>query len=240
MLSRSPRFVDPSRGISLLIVDDHRLFAELLARRLDGEERFGDVAIAHGLAEAKAVAPRCAPDVVLLDHDLDGDPGTRLLEDLRALPRPPAVLMLSATEDPPAIVGALAAGASGWVLKNSPVDTVLTATEHVLEGHMYLDPCTVRPVVESLLAARPRLREPDFVDRLSVRQTEVLRCLVSGMTRAEVAARLFITPNTVRTHVQALMQPAGEHSTLALVARARELGVTGIDDAMDRGAPSSG
>jgi DNA-binding NarL/FixJ family response regulator len=68
------------------------------------------------------------------------------------------------------------------------------------------------------------------VDNLTPRELEVLRCLVSGMTRAEVAQHLFVSTNTVRTHVQSLLRRADQHSALALVAFARSLGVKGIDE----------
>lgn len=106
----------------------------------------------------------------------------------------------------------------------------MLATNEVLNGRMYLFPTTVRPVVERLLSRARSQRRPSFVDELSERQLQVLRCLVGGMSRSETGDRLFITANTVRTHVQHLLKLADVHSTLALVARARALGVRGIDD----------
>lgn len=215
--------------IKILVVDDHRLFADVLVRRLEQESMVESALPAYGLDEARVLARRWEPDVVLLDYHVHDEVATSLIPDLRALPSAPQVVMLSASEDPPAIIDSLHHGAAAWVVKGSRLDVLMNAAQEVLDGNMYLSPTTVRPVVEELLD-RNKVREPTFVDSLSERQLDVLRCLVAGMTRAETAARLFITPNTVRTHVQHLLKAADAHSTLALVARARQLGVVGIDD----------
>ena len=98
---------------------------------------------------------------------------------------------------------------------------------------MVLSPTAVEPIVVRLLdsiRAETRAGRKDFVSALSPREYEVLRCLVAGMSKKEIAQRLYLSVNTVRTHVQHLLYAADEHSTIALVAAARELNVTGIDD----------
>jgi len=168
---------------------------------------------------------------VLLDYDLGGACGLDLLPDLDRLPHRPRVLMLSASDDASNVVESLARGADGWVSKDADIRTLLRAAGDVLEDRMYLWPEAVAPVVRLLLSeAHPPEPTSSFLDALSVRELEVLRCLVSGMTRADASERLFISVNTVRTHVQRLLKRAGVHSTLALVVEARQLGVTGIDD----------
>jgi DNA-binding NarL/FixJ family response regulator len=224
------RSQDAARPISLLIVDDHRIFAEVLAMRLEQEARVADVELAHGLDEARTLAGKGSHDVVLLDYHLDGHVGTELIASLRELPKVPQVVMLSASEKTEEIIASLDGGASAWVLKGAPVGLLMRATEEVLAGRMYLHPTAVRGVVEHLLADLRNQHETTFVDDLSERQLEVLRCMVAGLDRAEIAQRLYISANTVRTHAQHLLRVADVHSTLALVARARELGVRGIDD----------
>jgi DNA-binding NarL/FixJ family response regulator len=216
--------------VSLLIVDDHRMFAEVLAMRLQREPGVREVRAAFGLDEARVVARQQRPDVVVLDYNIDGRPGSGLIADLRTLPDPPFVVMLSASEAAADIIDSLESGASAWVVKGSQVDELMLAVNAVLQGRAYLHPSTVRSVIEGLLQRRSIGRTPTFVDGLSARQVEVLQCLVAGLNRGEVAQRLFVSPNTVRTHVQHLLEASGEHSTLALVARAREIGVRGIDD----------
>ncbi|MDX6301611.1 MAG: hypothetical protein QOF53_2825 [Nocardioidaceae bacterium] len=217
------------RPISVLVVDDHRLFADVLVARLQREPVVAEVTSAYSLDEAGVVAHRTPPDVVLLDYHLAGEMGTGLIPILQQLEDPPAVVMLSASEEPGDVIDSLGCGARGWVVKGAGVEVLMAAVDEVLRGRTYLSPTTVRPVIERLLQESRGRPETTFVDTLSERQLEVLRCLVAGLNRAEVAQRLFISANTARTHVQNLLQAAGEHSTLALVARAREIGVASID-----------
>lgn len=193
------------------------------------ETSVGTVTLAHCLNDARSLAEQRKPDVVVLDYDLNGELGTELIPDLRRLPHAPPIVILSASSVASQIVDAIALGASAWVLKDEPVKNLLLAATEVLDGHIYLSPTLVRPVVEQLLTRTQERHQPTFLDELSQRQREVLQCLVSGMTRAETAQHLFITTNTVRTHVQHLLRCAGAHSTLALVARARQLGVSGLE-----------
>jgi DNA-binding NarL/FixJ family response regulator len=217
--------------LAVLLVDDHRVFAEVLAARLRKEPQIASVEVAFSLGAARALVNTVPVDVVLLDYDLGPERGLDLLPDLRARERPPPAVILSGAGDSGAIIGGLEHGVQGWLLKDADVATLLTAVEQVLDGNLYLYPGALRPVVDRLLGnARGTQPVAGFVATLSQRELEVLRCLVAGMTRAEVAQRLFISTNTVRTHVQRLLQRAEVHSTLALVAKARELGVAGTDD----------
>lgn len=218
-----------SSGMRLLVVDDHRIFAEVLANHLRQDSGVNEVETAFSIDEAKAVLNRFSPQVVLLDNDVHGERGTALIPELVRMHPRAHVVMLSATSDSDTIIEALEAGAEAWVGKDSGVDVLLLAAHEVMRGNVFLYPTTLKPVIRRLLDRRRGATEPTFVDQLSPRELEVLRCLVSGLTRAEVARRLFISPNTVRTHVQHLLQRAEVHSTVALVAAARGAGVDGID-----------
>lgn len=222
----------------ILLVDDHRVFADVLAMRLRAERSVARVEVAYSLTHARSVMSSFRPDLVLLDYHLGDESGLDLLDDLDGLPQRPAVLVLSGLNDTRFVVDALESGVQGWVSKDANFEVLVMAADEVLQEHMYLPPATIRPVVEQLLGeARGQQPEPSFVDDLSRRELEVLRCLVSGMTRREVAARLYLSVNTVRTHVQNLLRQADEHSTLAMVAHARDLGVTGIDEDVPRRFP---
>lgn len=216
---------------SVLIVDDHRMVADALSLRLVSNNpgrAFGPVVTAYSLPMARAALNNFAPDVVLLDLRLGRDSGLDLFPLLRAATPRPMTLMLAAGVDPDEVIKGLAQ-ASGWVSKGTPFSELLTAIDAGLSGRMYLAPNLVGPVLDRLLReSGRRTRETTFLDHLSTREMEVLTCLVGGMTRTEVAERLFISPNTVRTHVRNLLQHAGLHSTLALIAAARELGVPGM------------
>ena len=211
-------------------MEDHRVFADVLALRLRTEPSITGVEVAYSLADARSLVNRFQPDVVFLDLQLAEESGLDLLDDIDRLPVRPNVLVLSGICDTQHIVDALKAGVQGWVSKESSIDILIMATSELRRGHMYLSPSTIRPLVEHLLSeARGDRSQPDFVDDLSPRESEVLSLLVSGMSRREIAARLYLSVNTVRTHVQHLLRRADQHSTVSLVALARELGVASID-----------
>jgi DNA-binding NarL/FixJ family response regulator len=231
-------------GAVILLVDDHRVFADALGEALRAAGGIGRVNHASSLDAARALLATDPPDVVLLDLVLAGESGFDLLGELARRTDAPAVIVLSGSSDPRLIVRALECGAKGWLSKTTRLDALVTAVWQVLDGQMYLAPATLRPVLTHLFSnAQGRRVAAAFVADLTPRELEVLRCLVSGMTRAEVAKHLFVSMNTVRTHVQSLLRRSDQHSALALVAFARSHGVKGIDEIdnlrADRGPGSS-
>ena len=217
---------------SVLVVDDHQMIADALQRRListpQPAREFGAVWAAYSLDMARDALSRWVPDLVLLDFHLGDECGLDLFPTIVALPRPPATLILSAGGETSEVIEALC-HAAGWVSKGTPFEQLLVAIDSALAGGTYIAPRLIGPVIDQLLIeSGRRSARPTFLHLLSKRELEVLRCLVGGMTRREVAERLFISPNTVRTHVQNLLRHAEVHSTLALTAAARELGVSGV------------
>ncbi|MGA9347109.1 MAG: response regulator transcription factor [Nocardioidaceae bacterium] len=216
--------------VSLLIVDDHRSFAEVMAARLLMEPHIQHVELSFSVAMARTMMRRRVYDLVLLDLCLEGESGLDLLSAPRAGEHPlPPVLVLSGVSDVDRTVAALERGALGWVPKGSRVDILLDAVDRALQGRGFLPEAMLLPVIRRLMQERRSASVGQtFVDRLTPREREVLQCLVAGMTRAETAAHLFVSPNTIRTHVQNILNRAEVHSTVALVAMARQAGVTEI------------
>lgn len=221
-------------GAVILLVDDHRVFADVLAEALLTTEGIARVSHAWSLDTARALLAADPPDLVLLDLALAGESGFDLLAELAHGEDAPATIVLSGSSEPRLIVKALEGGADGWLSKTTRMEALVAAVWQVLDGQMYLAPATLRPVLMHLLAElRGRDEAADFLAELTPREVEVLRCLVSGMSRAEVAQHLFVSMNTVRTHVQSLLRRSDQHSALALVAFARSHGVKGIDEIDD-------
>jgi DNA-binding NarL/FixJ family response regulator len=218
-------------GAALLLVDDHRVFAEILAQALLAEEGISRVDVAASLDAARTLLRTSRPDLVLLDLVLADTSGLDLLKELADREDSPPAIVLSGSNELRLIVTALECGARGWLSKTTRLEALVTAVWQVIDGHMYLAPTTLGPVLLHLLAdLRGREKVSGFEQELTPRELEVLRCLVSGMTRAEVAQHLFVSTNTVRTHIQSLLRRSGQHSALALVAFARSQGVQGIDE----------
>ncbi|MER5636004.1 response regulator transcription factor [Kitasatospora sp. NPDC002227] len=144
----------------------------------------------------------------------------------RAYPELRAVV-LAAEDDARRAVRALQAGASGWVAKDSSLNQLLTVVRGVLGEETHLPPALLTGVVRELTAARrDRTESERLVETLTPREEEVLRCMVAGLGRQAVAERLYLSPHTVRTHMQNVLGKLGVHSTLAAVAVARRAGVS--------------
>ena len=222
--------------ITILLVDENRIFADVIAMRLREQAQVDVVAVAGSVAEARKLLVDLRVDLLLVDYQCY-DELTHHLATAHPATRDghSRVLVLSGLRDTRAIFDALESGARGWVAKDSTFESVWRAVQEVMDGRMVLSPSVVEPVVMRMLDAvrqqKPPPERADFVANLSPRELEVLRLLVAGLSKREIAARLFLSVNTVRTHVQHLLRHADEHTTLALVAAARELGVTGLDEA---------
>lgn len=150
---------------------------------------------------------------------------TLLARSCRAHPGLRAVV-LAAEEDPRRAVRALYAGAAGWVAKESSLTRLLVVVRGVLRGETHLPPALLTGVVRELTTARrDRTESERLIESLTPREKQVLRCMVAGLGRQAVAERLYLSPHTVRTHMQNVLGKLGVHSTLAAVALARRAGV---------------
>ncbi|MER7174315.1 response regulator transcription factor [Streptomyces mesophilus] len=249
--------------IRVLVVDDHRIFAESLAAALAAEPDVDVAAAGSGPAALRSLERATTEgrrfDVLLVDADLGSTvPGARLPLHDSAEPGPdgfvdgislvtgirssqPAVrtVVLAEKDDPRRAALALQAGASGWVAKDCSLSRLLTVIRGVLRDETHLPPALLTGVLRELTAARKHRTESErLVESLTPREREVLRCMVAGLGRKAVAERLFLSPHTVRTHMQNVLGKLGVHSTLAAVALARRAGVGPVDlagDVVERG-----
>ena len=249
--------------IRVLVVDDHRIFAESLAAALAAEPDV-DVAAAGSAPAALRCLDRAASegrkfDVMLVDADLGMVAGPVQVPVARAVPNgdlslvdgislvagvrsgQPSVrsVVLAEKDDQRRAALALQAGASGWVAKDCSLQRLLAVIRGVLRDETHLPPALLTGVLRELTAARKHRTESEqLVESLTPREREVLRCMVAGLGRKAVAERLFLSPHTVRTHMQNVLGKLGVHSTLAAVALARRAGVGPADlagDVVERG-----
>lgn len=239
--------------IRVLVVDDHRIFAESLAAALAAEPDVDVSAAGSGPAALRclerAVAEGRRYDVLLVDADLGGQlPGGRaavpvqeaneeglvdgisLVAGVRSAQPAVRIVVLAERDDPRRAALALQAGASGWVAKDCSLSRLLNVIRGVLRDETHLPPALLTGVLRELTAARKHRTESErLVESLTPREREVLRCMVAGLGRKAVAERLFLSPHTVRTHMQNVLGKLGVHSTLAAVALARRAGVGPAD-----------
>ncbi|GAA1985339.1 response regulator transcription factor [Kitasatospora viridis] len=188
-----------------------------------------------------SVVPSAVPAVRPVEPPAAAGPARRPADGITLLGRAchtyPGLhaVVLAAEEDPRRAVRALHAGASGWVAKESSLTRLLTVLRGVLRGETHLPPALLTGVVRELTTARrDRTESERLVDSLTPREKQVLRCMVAGLGRQAVAERLYLSPHTVRTHMQNVLGKLGVHSTLAAVALARRAGVGPAEAAAER------
>lgn len=243
------------------MVDDHRIFAESLAAALAAEPDVDVAAAGSGPAALRCLERGAAEgrrfDVMLVDADLgtsatvpvaravpDGGAeglvdGISLVAGVRTGQPAVRTVVLAEKDDPRRAALALQAGACGWVAKDCSLQRLLAVIRGVLRDETHLPPALLTGVLRELTAARKHRTESErLVESLTPREREVLRCMVAGLGRKAVAERLFLSPHTVRTHMQNVLGKLGVHSTLAAVALARRAGVGPVDlagDVVERG-----
>lgn len=210
--------------IRLLIVDDHAILRAglraLLEQRPEEAEVVGE---AGTVDQAVEMARALQPDLVLMDLRFPGESrtGVDATKALRSLPRPPYVLVVTNYETDSEILRAVEAGASGYLLKDTPPDELWSAVRAAAAGSTALSP----RVASRLLG---RMSAP--ADALTPRELEVLEAVASGLSNREVARELFLSEATVKSHLVQVFAKLGVRSRTAAVARARERGLLAPGD----------
>ncbi|GAA4641543.1 response regulator [Gordonia humi] len=203
--------------IRIVLADDHPVVRAGLRAMLAGEESLDIVGEAATPDAAVAAAAELAPDVVLMDLQFGcAESGADATRRIRALPKPPAVLVLTNYDTDGDILGAVEAGASGYLLKDTPPDDLTAAIRAAAAGETALAPS----IAGRLLT---RMRSP--MPSLSAREVEVLRLVADGASNETIARTLFITQATVKSHLVHVNTKLGVTSRTAAVAAAREAGI---------------
>ncbi|MET9952141.1 response regulator transcription factor [Streptomyces sp. NPDC006339] len=223
--------------IRVLVVDDHRVFAESLAAALAAEPDIDVAAAGSGPAALRCLDRAAAEgrrfDVMLVDADLGDADGVAWVGEVRDARPGVRVVVLAEKDEARRAALALQAGACGWVAKDSSLQRLLAVVRGVLRDETHLPPALLTGVLKELTEDRRHRTESErLVESLTPREREVLRCMVAGLGRKAVAERLFLSPHTVRTHMQNVLGKLGVHSTLAAVALARRAGVGPAEDAL--------
>ena len=202
--------------ITAVVIDQERTFADALAIRLNAEEDLSVVAV----AQPTATTMGWHADIILLDVDLTGS--MRLCKATSGPPHATRVIMLSYTSEPSRIVAAIEAGARAWVRKDESIKYLLRVLRGVARGETWLPSAETGNVLSLLLSQRDRRKDGErMLALLTPRERQVLACLAEGAGRNQIAERLNLTANTVRTHLQNIMAKLGVHSTLEAVALTR-------------------
>ena len=208
--------------IQVLIVDQHLAFRDALAARLQAEPDLAVVAKAHSAEFAPRVLVGRSADVILLDAELPDNSAVAFCAERTRRADAPRVVMLSVASTPERIVAAVRAGAAAWVRKDESIDHLLRVIRGVLRGETRLPPAELGLVLRLLIKEQDNRRDrDDLLAALTPRERDVLFHLVDGAGRKEVAERMQLSANTVRTYLNSLMAKLGVHSTLEVVVLAR-------------------
>ncbi|WP_194831865.1 response regulator [Nocardia sp. XZ_19_369] len=202
--------------IRLLLADDHTIVRAGLRALLDGGD---DITVVGDAPTGEAAVAFCATtpvDLVLMDLSFGpGRSGADATAELRALPQPPNVLVVTNYDTDADILGAIEAGACGYILKDTPPTELLAAVRAAAAGESVLSPA----VASKLMT---RVRRADTT--LSAREIEVLRLVADGRANREIAKELFLSETTVKSHLVHIYAKLGVRSRTSAVARAREQG----------------
>ena len=209
------------RRPKILLADDHAIVRDGL--RLMLQKDFEIVgAVEDGRALVKEAA-RLAPDVVIMDISMPMLNGVEAPRQLRQSLSRIKVVVLTMHADVTYATEALEAGASGYVLKNSPSEEIKTAIRKALAGKTYVSPKIAQQVVPFLVTGSHQIKRQ--VSRLTPRQREVLQLLAEGRTSKEIADLLCVSPRTVEFHKYKMMQELGLHSSAELIRYAIKHGI---------------
>ncbi|QUX30793.1 response regulator transcription factor [Nocardiopsis akebiae] len=216
-----------SEAIRVLVVDDHPMWRDAVARDL-GEAGIEVVGTAGDGAKALRIAPAARPTLAVVDLHLPDMSGVELTAGLVALSRPPRVLVLSASGASDDVLAAVKAGAAGYLVKSAGREELLDAVRRVHAGEAVYTPGLAGLVLGEYrrLSSADHSREPEAPE-LTPRETEVLRLVAKGLAYKQIAQRLGISHRTVQNHVQNTLTKLHLHNRVELVRYAID---RGLDD----------
>ena len=224
-----------SEPIRVLLADDQRVVREGLTLILDLLEDVEVVETASDGEQAVAIAERLSPDVVLMDLRMPRVDGIEAIRRLAASRPRIGVIALTTYADDASVLGALRAGARGYLTKDASAEQIAAAISRVASGEASLDEAIQTKVVAAVTAgagAEPAATEPqraELPDDLTAREAEVLGLIAGGLSNQEIAERLVVSPATVKSHVNHLFAKIGARDRAQAVGYAYRHGLVAQD-----------
>jgi two-component system, NarL family, response regulator DevR len=194
--------------IRVMLVDDHEIVRQGLKSLLERREHLSVVAEAGTVAEAVAGAARTQPDVVVMDVRLPDGTGIEACREIRAERPQTHVLMLTSYSDNEAVYGAIIAGASGYLLKQTRGRELVSAIESVAHGESLLDP-SVTSTVLARMRELATSSQKDKLSELTEQERRILALIAEGKTNREIAGTVYLSEKTVKTYVSNILSKLG-------------------------------
>ncbi|RCK74372.1 MAG: Nitrate/nitrite response regulator protein [Anaerolineae bacterium] len=206
--------------IRIVVVDDHALFRSGLISLLNDMGEFQVVGEAANGREALDVIRQTKPDIVLMDVNMPVMGG---VETVRALKNhePCRIIMLTISKSDEDLISAISAGADGYILKNASPEDLKKAINQVYRGLGVLSPEVTKQVMTAVASGKTPQQEVG----LSAREIEVLSCLARGLTTAQISNELFISENTVKTHVRHILEKLEASNRVEATRKAVQMGL---------------
>lgn len=219
-------------AIRVLVVDDQRIFTESMRMLLELEDDFEVVGEALDGEAALDRARSAKPDVVVLDLRMPGLSGIDVTRRVKSDLPDVRIVMLTAEDADAELTAAVEAGVDGYLLKSCAMQDLVTTIRRVMAGETVIPPTQLKSLLRSLTDRRQRqeMSPGEYLGSfLTPREREVLRLLAAGRSNEAIASELFISQNTVRTHVQNILSKLNVHSKLEAVAFALRHGLVDVD-----------
>lgn len=198
----TPEVSNPMR---LLVVDDHEVVRQGLVALLDRREAFQVVAEAGTVAEALDQARRHQPDIVIMDVRLPDGSGIEACRAIRAEFPSTRIVMLTSYPDEEAVLSAIVAGASGYLLKQIRGRDLVSALETVGRGESLLDPAVTERVLERIRRIATGASDNDEISQLTSQERKILLLVAEGKTNKEIAGEIFLSDKTVKNYVSSIL-----------------------------------
>lgn len=215
--------------IRVLVVDDDPLVRSAVRLVLGGDRAIELVGEATNGAEAVDAVRALRPDVVLMDIRMPVLDGLGATEQILALPEPrPEIIVLTTFDADDLVIGAVRAGASGFLLKDTAPEQILAAVHRVTDGDPFLSPSVTRQVMAAAVASGPDPRTTAARERLAVltdRERQIALAIGQGRTNAEIAAELYLSVATVKAHVTHLLTRLGAQNRVQIAIAVHDAGL---------------
>ncbi|MGI8627457.1 MAG: response regulator [Geodermatophilaceae bacterium] len=210
--------------IRVALVDDDALIREGLRMILDQAEDIEIVATGGDGRQAVRIAREIRPDVMLVDIRMPNLDGIEATQQILSVPNAPLIIILTTFELDEYVFQALRAGASGFLLKRTEPERLVEAVRVVAQGEALLSPSVTRRLIDEF-GKRPASVSPERLSGLTEREREVLGCIAQGLSNRELAQRLVIADNTVKTHVKRILTKLGARDRAQAIVIAYESGL---------------